>query len=82
MTDNEIITQMLTDQQNGYPFCPRCGQPIRMGTQARQAAASNALSRQVDGLYVCDDCGTDEALRAFVGLPLPLNLWAYANRNK
>lgn len=82
MTDKEIIIQMLTDQQNGYSLCPRCGQRIKMDAQARRAAASNALSRQIDGLYVCDDCGTDEALRAFVGLPLPLNLWAYTNRNK
>lgn len=38
-------------------------------------ASSNALSREVSGLYICDDCGSDEALRAFAGLPLPLEEW-------
>ena len=56
-------------------FCPRCGKPLKIDPQTQRAASSNALSREVSGLYICDDCGSDEALRAFAGLPLPLEEW-------
>lgn len=45
--------------------CPRCGEAL---------ARRNALSRAVD-LDVCPDCGTDEALRALNGNPLPVREW-------
>ena len=37
----------------------------------------NALSRAVD-VYVCDTCGTEEAIQAFNGTPTPLTEWAIA----
>lgn len=67
--------RMISDQKNGWPFCPRCGKPLKIDPQTQRAASSNALSREVSGLYICDDCGSDEALRAFAGLPLPLEEW-------
>lgn len=74
-TKEELTHRMISDQQNGWPFCPRCGKPLKINPQTQQAASSNALSREVSGLYICDDCGSDEALRAFSGMPLPLEQW-------
>jgi hypothetical protein len=37
---------------------------------------TNALSRHADGIYICDECGTTEAMLDFMGSPLPLPLWA------
>lgn len=39
---------------------------------------TNALSRQLAGVYVCDDCGMDEALREFARYPMPLEEWSAA----
>lgn len=74
-TNAELTARMIFDQKNGWPFCPRCGKPLKIDPQTQRAASSNALSREVSGLYICDDCGSDEALRAFAGLPLPLEDW-------
>lgn len=74
-TNAELTARMISDQKNGWPFCPRCGKPLKIDPQTQRAASSNALSREVSGLYICDDCGSDEALRAFAGLPLPLEEW-------
>lgn len=74
-TNAELAARMIFDQKNGWPFCPRCGKPLKIDPQTQRAASSNALSREVSGLYICDDCGSDEALRAFAGLPLPLEEW-------
>ena len=41
--------------------CPRCG---------------NALSRQVPGITICDQCGTEEALDAMAGKPKDAHEWA------
>lgn len=70
-TKEELTHRMIFDQKNGWPFCPRCGKPLKINPQTQQAASSNALSREVSGL----DCGSDEALRAFAGMPLPLEQW-------
>lgn len=74
-TNAELTARMISDQKNGWPFCPRCGKLLKIDPQTQRAASSNALSREVSGLYICDDCGSDEALRAFAGLPLPLEEW-------
>ncbi len=50
--------------------CPRCG----MAT-VKPKTATNALSRHAD-VYICDECGTDEAIRDWGGLVLPLHEWA------
>lgn len=61
-------------QKNGMHYCPRCGRDT-----VKDHLATNAISRHAD-LYVCDACGTDEAIRAFTGNPLPLAEWAIAKR--
>jgi len=50
--------------------CPRCGSGV-MNTHVTR----NALSRHAD-VYVCDDCGTAEAMLDLMQNPLPLNQWA------
>ena len=40
--------------------------------------ANIVLSRQLAGVYVCDNCGMDEALRDFARYPLPLEEWSAA----
>lgn len=37
---------------------------------------SNALSRQVPGIMICDQCGTEEALDAMAGKPKDAHEWA------
>jgi len=36
---------------------------------------ANALSRAAD-ILICDACGTDEGVRAFIGKPMPMEEWA------
>ncbi len=70
-----LIESLLTLQENptdGYVFpCPRCGHD-RMD----QRPIRNALSRRAK-VYICDQCGMDEAMLDTAGKPpLPLNEWA------
>lgn len=74
-TNEELTRRMIHDQQNGWPYCPRCGKMLKIDPQTERASYSNAWSREVSGLYVCDACGLDEALRAVDGCPLPLEQW-------
>ena len=50
--------------------CPRCGMDKK-----KPNLHTNALSREFD-IYVCDACGTNEGMLAFMRNPLPLNEWA------
>ncbi len=59
-------------QRDGVHFCPRCG---RMSVKDRLYI--NALSRHAS-VYICDDCGMDEAIRDWRGEPLPLKEWVIA----
>ena len=45
----------------------------------KPALYTNALSRVADGIMVCDDCGTQEALLAFMQNPMPVDEWAFLN---
>lgn len=49
-TNAELTARMISDQKNGWPFCPRCGKPLKIDPQTQRAASSNALSREVSGL--------------------------------
>lgn len=51
-----------------YRTCMRCGQKMRY------PLAQNALSRALD-VYVCSDCGMDEAIRDATGEILPVSEW-------
>lgn len=61
MTDEKIIARMQADQEQGWPLCPRCGE--RMPDKLTHGA----LSRHAKGVYICEACGTDEALRDWIG---------------
>lgn len=50
------------------PLCLRCGQPLA------PVLTQNALSRHAD-VYICDACGTDEALCDAIGFPKRFILW-------
>ena len=53
------------------PVCPRCG-----GRTMKEPLPTNALSRYAR-VYICDKCGTDEAIRDWKGKPLPMEEWAF-----
>ena len=55
-------------------LCPRCGE-----STLKEHITTNALSRHAD-IYVCDDCGTTEALLVMMKNPLPLEDWACFNQ--
>lgn len=65
----EIIERMKEIQKAGGLICPRCG---RMSMD--KVLLHNALSRVAD-VYVCTDCGMNEALRDFGRIPLPIEEW-------
>ena len=46
--------------------CPRCGRDTM-----KENIHTNALSRYAD-IYICDACGTEEALLKFMSNPLPV----------
>ena len=58
------------------PLCPRCGINIMNEKPTR-----NALSRHAD-IYICDTCGTDEAIRVYKGNPISLAEWFYIKHLK
>ena len=65
------LTDLRAKQEKGiHTACPRCGYD-RMKKDIR----TNALSRHADGIYICDDCGTAEALLDFMNNPLPVEEW-------
>ena len=71
----ERRTAMLLDlkarQDKGEHMpCPRCGRDTM-----KPEIHTNALSRHAD-IYVCDACGTEEALLKFMSNPLPIKDWA------
>lgn len=57
-------------------LCPRCG--IR---RMNEKPVRNAFSRHAD-VFICDQCGSDEALRVMTGHVLPLTEWAAAGIDK
>ena len=74
----ERMAQIRAAQQSGaYTLCPRCGEATM-----KPELHTNALSRQLAGVYVCDNCGMDEALRALASCPLPLEEWRAAQAEK
>lgn len=69
---NARLHDLKARQDAGEPMlCPRCGRK-----SMKLPHHTNALSREAD-VYVCDNCGTNEALRAMMNNPLPLSAWAF-----
>ena len=66
-----ILLDLKARQESGqHMTCPRCGRDTM-----KEPIHTNALSRSAD-LYVCDECGTCEALLAFMKNPMQLEDWA------
>ena len=55
-------------------LCPRCGE-----MKMRSKPATNARSRHFE-IYICSECGTDEALRDYNKNVLPLLEWDAVKR--
>lgn len=56
------------DRANEFP-CPRCGRP-----RMHKRTVLNALSRHAQ-VYICEQCGADEAIRDMTGNVLPITEW-------
>lgn len=69
----EVIERFAGNQQGGHFACPRCG---KMAMDA-ESVTRNALSRRAT-VYICDACGTEEALEDMLGKRMPLSGWAIA----
>jgi len=68
----EALLDLKARQEAGEKMlCPRCGRDTM-----KPDLHTNALSRHAEGIYVCDDCGTAEAMLDFMRNPLPLECWA------
>ena len=52
--------------------CPRCGEG-----RMKHPMHTNAMSRVDGDLYVCDACGTHEAMLAYMKQEMTLSRWAY-----
>lgn len=37
-TNAELTARMISDQKNGWPFCPRCGKLLKIDPQTQRAA--------------------------------------------
>ena len=71
-TMKNILCELKARQEAGEHMpCPRCGRDTM-----KEPIYTNALSREADGIYVCDACGTAEALKAFMKNPMPVGWWA------
>ena len=67
----KTLLDLKARQEAGqYTACPRCGRDTM-----KPVLHTNALSRMAD-VYVCDACGSNEAMLAFMNNPLPLTRWA------
>lgn len=68
----KLVEELLPMQEKGAEFpCPRCGR----NNMHTDRPVLNTLSRHAK-VYVCEECGIDEALRDMSGSPLPINQWA------
>ena len=77
MTDEmkKALLDLRARQESGEHMpCPRCGRDTM-----KPKLHTNALSRHADGIYICDECGTSEAMLDFMNNPLPTEDWAIFN---
>lgn len=66
-----ILIAEFAKKQSGHFACPRCGKM----TMDAESVTHNALSRRI-GCFICDTCGTVEALEDFAHKQNSLNVWA------
>ena len=74
---NERIRQKAKElrarQKRGeLTTCPRCGRQS-METPLEH----NALSRHLNGVYICPSCGMSEAMLVWMKTRMPLHMWAF-----
>lgn len=67
---NALLDLKARQEAGEHMACPRCGRETM-----KEKIHTNALSRHAD-LYICDECGTAEALLDMMSNPLPLACWA------
>ena len=72
---SEMVENAKRPESSSSLFCLRCGAPMR------NTVAENARSRFVD-VYICSQCGIDEAMRDATGYVLPLREWYAVKSNK
>ncbi len=66
----ELAELFGQEQPHHHYLCPRCGEDAMDENPMR-----NALSRK-GNIHICDQCGTDEAVQAYMGTSLPISQWA------
>lgn len=69
-TLNRLVDLRARQLAGEHLPCPRCGMD-----SMKDKLHTNALSRHAD-IYVCDDCGTAEAMLDHMRNPLPLEDWS------
>lgn len=74
---NTRLGDLKARQQKGeHMVCPRCG-----ADTMKDPVHTNALSRVAD-IYICDSCGSAEAMLAFMGQEYPLTSWSAFQPNR
>lgn len=68
ITPKDLLNVIGMVQTDGV-VCPRCGK-----NALATPLVLNSLSRYAD-VYICDECGNDEALSDYYGEPMPLEEW-------
>ena len=71
---NALLDLRSRQEYGEHMPCPRCGRDTM-----KPNLYTNALSREADGIMVCDECGSSEALLAFMNNPMPIEDWAIFN---
>lgn len=74
MNENDVrtlIERFAKKQRDGHFACPRCGEM----TMDAECVIRNALSCRA-AVYVCDACGTQEAIEDMMASRTPLTAWA------
>ena len=76
-TIDKLLLDFKARQDAGENLmCPRCGYD-----RMKPKLHTNARSRHAD-IYICDECGTAEAMLQFMNNPLPLSQWAFCNTDR
>ena len=73
MTDRirkALVDLKARQEASEHMPCPRCG-----ADTMKENTHTNALSRHAV-IYICDACGTEEAMLKFMSNPLPITEWA------